>query len=112
MLSNVWAAADHVPVKGHEVKKTAVGLDLMGGAEKGVTIFPNSTNDHLVISVQGSANEKKALNVVNSTGQQVLRMANRRENTFMLDVSGLRNGLYFIEIRSGNHVYRKKWVRQ
>ncbi len=112
LLSNVWAAAETVPVKGPEVNKAALGLDLMGGDTNGVTVFANRTNDHLVVSVQGSPMEKKSLQVANSTGQSVLKMNNRRENTFMLDVSTLRPGLYFIEIRSGGHIYRKKWVRQ
>ena len=89
-----------------------IGLDLMGGNEKGVTILPNPAGDHILISVAGSQREKRQVTFVNSSGQPVLKMANRTENTFMVNVSGFPKGLYFIEVASGSTSYRKKWLRQ
>lgn len=88
-----------------------IGLDLMGGDKSGVTVFPNENNDHILISVQGKASDKKSIVIYNQSGKQVFTTGNSRENTYMVDVSGLRKDLYFIEIMSGPKVYRKKWMR-
>lgn len=91
--------------------KTPVGLDLMAGNTKGLTIYPNPTNDYVIISVAGKATEKRQITMTSLTGKQVYRTTNRRENTFMLDTSGLGKGIYVIEVVSGGKVYRKKWAR-
>lgn len=88
-----------------------IGLDLMGGDKSGVTVFPNENNDHILISVQGKASDKKSIVIYNQSGKQVFTTGNSRENTYMVDVSGLRKDLYFIEVMSGPKVYRKKWMR-
>jgi len=88
-----------------------IGLDLMGGKKDGVTVYPNENNDHILISVAGKASEKKSIVIYNQSGQKVFTTGNSRENTYMVDVSGLRKDLYFIEVMSGPKVYRKKWMR-
>ncbi len=88
-----------------------VGLDLMGGDKDGLTVFPNPTNDHILISVAGKRTEKKSIVIYNQAGTRVFTTGNCRENTYMVDVSGLRKDLYFIEVISGPKVYRKKWMR-
>lgn len=89
-----------------------LGLDLMSGNDKGVTILPSPTGDHILISVAGTQRERRQIVFVDAAGQPVLRMQNRTENTFMVNVSDFPKGLYFIEISSGNRSYRKKWMRQ
>ncbi len=89
-----------------------IGLDLMGGNASGVTILPNPANDHLLISVAGSQREKRQITIVNASGIPVLRMPNRTENTFMVNVSGFPKGMYFVEVASGSRSYRKKWICQ
>lgn len=93
-------------------EKAPIGLDLMGGSAKGVTVFPNPSNDHIIISVAGKARDKKSIVIYNSSGKQVFAMGNRAENTFMVDVSGFRKDIYFIEVFSGNQGYRKKWAKR
>lgn len=89
-----------------------VGLDLMGGNTKGITIYPNATDDFLLISVAGKPVDKREIVMTTLTGKQVLHMPNRKENTFMLDTSGLGKGIYVIRVVSGNKVYTKKWARR
>ncbi|RZJ28039.1 MAG: T9SS type A sorting domain-containing protein [Flavobacterium sp.] len=91
--------------------KTPIGLDLMGGNTKGLTIYPNQNDDYVLISVAGKANEKRQITMTSLTGKQVYKTTNRLENTFMLDTTGLGKGIYVIEVVSGNKVYRKKWSR-
>jgi hypothetical protein len=89
-----------------------VGLDLMAGNERGITILSNPANDHLLISVAGNQRERRNVTIVNASGQLMLKMANRTENTFMVNVSGFPKGMYFIEVASGSRSYRKKWICQ
>ncbi len=89
-----------------------IGLDLMGGNTKGITIYPNPTDDFLLISVAGKQVEKREIVMTTLTGKEVLHMADRKENTFMLDTSGLGKGVYVIRVVSGNKVYTKKWARR
>lgn len=88
-----------------------LGLDLMNGQKEGVTVFPNGSNDHILISVAGSQRDKKAVRIYDMSGKAVYQTGGRVENTYLVDVSGLRRDLYFIEVSSGNKVYRKKWYR-
>jgi len=89
-----------------------IGLDLMGGNTKGITIYPNPTDDFLIISVAGKPVDKREILMTTLSGEKVLHMANRKENTFMLDTSGLGKGIYVIRVMSGSKVYTKKWARR
>lgn len=92
--------------------KTPIGLDLMGGNTKGLTIYPNQDGDALLISVAGKASEKRQITMTSLTGKEVYSTGNRRENTFMLDTSGLGKGIYVIRVVSGSKIYTKKWARR
>lgn len=92
--------------------ETPIGLDLMGGNARGITIYPNPSGDYLIISVAGKPTEARQITITALTGKQVYRTTNRRENTFMLDTSAIPKGIYSIEVISGGNVYRKKWARQ
>ncbi len=89
-----------------------IGLDLMGGNTKGITIYPNQTDDYLIVSVAGRISDKKSIAITSLTGKQIFRTANRTENTFMIDASGIGKGIYVIEVVSGSQVYRKKWAKR
>ena len=91
--------------------KAPIGLDLMGGNKDGVTVYPNPNNDHILISVSGKLSDKKSIVIYNQSGKMVFKTGNVNENTYLVDVSGLRKDLYFIEVNSGPKVYRKKWMR-
>lgn len=91
--------------------KAPIGLDLMAGNKDGVTVYPNPNNDHILISVAGKLSEKKSIVIYNQSGKMVFHTGNVNENTYLVDVSGLRKDLYFIEVNSGPKVYRKKWMR-
>ena len=92
--------------------ETPIGLDLMAGNTKGITIYPNPTDDHVLISVAGKSSDKREIVMTTLTGKTVYRTANRSENTFMLDTSGLGKGIYVIRVMSGSKVYTKKWARR
>lgn len=62
-----------------------------------VTLFPNPTSGQLTIS-WGQQNVQVRLSVYNSVGQVLLQDAVDGQNTKMLDLSSLSNGVYFIKI--------------
>jgi hypothetical protein len=103
--------ASQVNADGTNRFETPIGLDLMGGNTKGVTIYPNPANDFLIISVAGKPSDKKRIAITALTGKNVFQTANRHENTFMIDMSSIPRGIYVIEVACGAQVYRKKWAR-
>lgn len=88
-----------------------IGLDLMAGNKHGITVFPNANNDHILISVAGKKSERKTITIMDFSGRIVFTTGKSVENTYMVDVSGLKKDLYIIEVWSGGKVYRKKWMR-
>ncbi|RZJ35512.1 MAG: T9SS type A sorting domain-containing protein [Flavobacterium sp.] len=95
-----------------KISRKPVGLDLMGGNRNGVTVFPNQANDHLIISSRVETGSHNEVTMISSSGQPVMRLHDVRENTLLVDVSGLNRGLYFIEVRSAGNIFRTKWIRQ
>jgi type IX secretion system substrate protein len=91
--------------------KAPIGLDLMAGKKSGITVYPNATNDHILISVAGKAYEGKTISISDCSGRQVFHSGKCNENTYLVDVSGFRKDLYIVEVSSGSKVYRKKWLR-
>ena len=76
-------------------------------------VFPNPAHDRLNIQwseeVQGTVN----FNVFDFTGNTVLRQkqaVNLGQKSEALDVSGLQNGLYYLEVDKGNTVERVPFV--
>ncbi|NHM06203.1 T9SS type A sorting domain-containing protein [Flavobacterium sp. CYK-4] len=88
-----------------------IGLDLMGGNKEGVTVYPNADNDHILISVAGKRSERKSISISDFSGRIVLQTPKSAENTYLVDVSGLKKDFYIVEVYSGGKVYRKKWLR-
>jgi len=93
-------------------QSSPIGVDLMAGDSKGVTVFPNPANDHIIVSLAGKPGDKREIRLVSSMGQHILQIPNLRENSYMLDVSRLTKGIYNIEVISKGHVSRNKWVKQ
>ena len=91
--------------------KKPIGLDLMGGNKRGVTVYPNPENDHILISVAGKKSDRKTISISDFSGRIVFQTRKSVENTYMVNVSGLKKDLYIIEVCSGSKVYRKKWMR-
>ncbi|RFN58925.1 T9SS type A sorting domain-containing protein [Marixanthomonas ophiurae] len=76
-------------------------------SENTFKIYPNPVSNQLFISSKNNTIEK--LNVYSINGQLMLSV---RKNTNQLDVSTLSNGLYFIEIASGNGSSVQKFIKK
>lgn len=91
--------------------KAPIGLDLMGGNKSGVTVYPNADNDHILVSVSGKQSVSKSIAIYDFSGRMVFQTGKSNENTYLVDVSGLKKDTYVVEVASGGKIYRKKWLR-
>jgi C1A family cysteine protease len=64
-------------------------------------IYPNPVSGKVNISYSSDATGKVSINIYNVTGQRLtttVAEANEGENTFKVDVSALKQGIYFLEL--------------
>jgi O-glycosyl hydrolase len=83
----------------------------IGHTEHQVSLYPNPASETLFIELEGASGPVDELFIYNSLGTQVAVM--KPENgKYLLDVSGLPKGVYFLRILTGNHeVYAEKFIR-
>jgi hypothetical protein len=73
-----------------------------------VQIFPNPTSKDLTIKVETDIN---SVFVLNSNGVELYRKKSINKNSFMLDASNFRPGLYFIKIELiTGHTFIEKFI--
>jgi hypothetical protein len=79
-----------------------------------VALFPNPVEGKLNIRISGKE-EQVDLEVRDVTGQLVISdkfTGLQADNTRQVDVTGLRNGIYFIRLMNGNRTFTGKFVVQ
>ena len=85
---------------------TIVGIEELQIAE--ITLYPNPANQNLYFKLNGSANIDE-ISIINIAGQEVLRET-QISNSNRLNISNLKNGIYFARIKSGNIISTKKFI--
>jgi len=85
-----------------------IGNDLAANSGQQITIFPNPASTQIHINFNnysnlptGQAGENTVLSIRNILGEELLSKQIQNGIT-VIDVSGLQNGLYFAEIKTGN----------
>ena len=76
-------------------------------AIQGVSVYPNPSTGLYTVSVNMKASEKLSISATNSLGQNVLSQEFNTQsgaNTLTLDMTEQPNGIYFINLRTGNEV--------
>ncbi|HMI06832.1 MAG TPA: T9SS type A sorting domain-containing protein [Flavobacterium sp.] len=86
---------------------TCAPLSVRTAVENTVALYPNPGNNRITISI--SENDDFMISWTNVLGQTVLRMKNNNGNTF--DVSGLQNGVYFVEVTTEDSSTIIKWIK-
>lgn len=76
-------------------------------SESTIQVYPNPANDILTIQLN-SATKDFTLTVFNTLGEQVFKSSTSKN----LDVSSFLQGMYFIQIKSNNHDYQSKFIKQ
>jgi hypothetical protein len=77
-----------------------------------VIVFPNPMTDAATVGIQLFESKKVSMQVVNALGQIVLSNSlgqlDSGEQTFALNTSALKPGLYFLNVYVGEHLITKK----
>lgn len=78
-----------------------------------ITVFPNPADNIINVKLSDGISDKMEINVVNLTGQQLIRLAETGNRQFSADCSQLPSGVYFLNIKnsSGSFVI-KKFIKQ
>jgi hypothetical protein len=87
-----------------------VGLSENHGSDGRLFVFPNPASEHLFLVLNDNNKTNHEIRVFDFSGKQVLHglMPGAK---FNLDISGLNQGLYLVEIRSGKEIFRKRFVK-
>ena len=102
---------------GNLLKRDGFGISVVNEADllsvdqvdliKGVSVYPNPSAGIVNIRLEMLSSETIEVNVLNSVGQKIDLVGYRTKtgsNTFSIDLSDEPNGLYFLNIKSGNEV--------
>jgi len=76
--------------------------------------FPNPTHGELFIRFSTSSEEKVSINILNVLGQEfpVVREIINQPVMIPLDISGMENGIYWLEVKVGQKRYVQKIIKQ
>lgn len=82
-----------------------------GQGEAFAELYPNPSHDQLQLQVSGIAGGYR-ISVVDATGRLVMESAGNADTAVTLDVSGLAEGVYVIQVSGDDgHVLTKKFMR-
>ncbi len=76
-------------------------------------IYPNPTKSNTLISFKSNTKENISINLLNVLGESILTdklLTNYGLNNYLIDVSGLKSAIYFLEIKTENKTYSKKLI--
>jgi hypothetical protein len=72
-----------------------------------INIFPNPAHDKILLSFENLPIEKCQMILYNGTGEKVKMENFYSTSTQNIDISDLKNGVYFIEVIAGNKIFKK-----
>ena len=88
------------------VNRVPLGINIIGDPNS-ISVYPNPANSEITINAAGQKIEKAI--IYNTAGQSVLATGSPAQNT--MDVSGLADGIYFVEIKVKETTTRVKFVK-
>ncbi|MBL4654069.1 MAG: T9SS type A sorting domain-containing protein [Flavobacteriales bacterium] len=85
-----------------------IGIESYGQIQS-FSVYPNPVSSELII--KHLAMEDGVLEIYNSLGQKVLEQSiNGEKNLIRISISGLKNGLYVLQIKSAKAIYRSQQI--
>jgi hypothetical protein len=75
-----------------------------------MTLYPNPAFGDFVVEVTDSIRDDYRLSVYTAEGETVRNYRGFGNARIKIERAGLSNGLYFIELRIGGKLYRKKVI--
>ena len=80
--------------------------------EKLLSIFPNPVSNQLVIQLNSNELIDLKTTIYDSKGMIVLNSNFEKNRNFVIDVSSLSKGLYFVELTLGEKKFTKKFIKE
>ena len=81
-----------------------------GEATQSFSVFPNPASDELQISTPFFSNQSVDIHIFNNQGQLMKQQTFGANNRHTLNISDLANGLYLIQLTSGNERHEQSVV--
>jgi hypothetical protein len=98
-----------------EVKATAncsynppVSVDKIEDNEVKFSVFPNPGSDNFFVKIDSDINQNLSLKVFDSLGQLIFSKEFNSEHLLEINSSEWANGIYFVQLRSGNSLRTEK----
>ncbi|MFC2113609.1 T9SS type A sorting domain-containing protein [Bacteroidota bacterium] len=92
-------------------------ISLYGGTEgvfnrmnKVILVYPNPSSHEITIDVSGNVSIK-SIDVIDMQGRKVLNITSKMNSTNKIDVRGLQNGIYFLQIYTDSKTYNSKFIK-
>lgn len=73
---------------------------------KSISVYPNPANNFITIDIQNISNLQ--IEISNVLGEVMIN----KQNNDIIDISNLKNGLYFISVRQGQNYYTQKFIKK
>lgn len=94
------------------IDSTTIGINENAGFDDGVNLFPNPTNNNIIIEFFDVTNSsQKKISVINILGEEVYS-ATTSENKLKVDVEKWVSGVYVFQISSENKIINRKIIKQ
>jgi len=75
-------------------------------------VFPNPANNEISIDMSGLVSQNTQIRIINSMGAIVKTENMQNSSVLNISVSGLSNGIYFIELQTDNSLYFGKFIKK
>jgi hypothetical protein len=73
-------------------------------------VYPNPAKDHLYIKWNKNVNGNSEVSIVDASGKQIYLIKNITRSLMKIPLSGLRQGIYFLRVKTNDQVQAEKFV--
>lgn len=80
------------------------------GLENNILIYPNPAKQQLTVDFLKFLNKPVSLEILNLHGSIVKHLSNQQESKVVIDLNGLKNGVYFLRIIEGDMIESKRFI--
>lgn len=97
--NQIWVLLNEVMCNGNSINE-------INNQQESISFYPNPVNNLLTIDLLSRDNLE--VEILNLLGESILKVKNLNK----IDVSALKNGVYFLKLFKGNNFYIRKFIKQ